>query len=516
MTALTADRDREVLRWRGTGLTAGEALRSVTGLVAGLQDLDVGPGDVVAILVAPNSPTMLIARYAAHLVGAAVCHLRSTNPASTAVTLSPEAQAGILHTTSARVLVTDQENEARARSLGGLVPADLSLTGFDLLGAGTHRVDPAEVPPRRALPPEDPEALAVIGFTTGSTGRPKGILLRAGVWENLVCGLLPLLPPRMRLLCTTPLENTVGPMVDATLLSAGTALLHPEFDPGAVLHAIETDRVTEMFLATTFLYRLVDHPGLPATDLSSLRGVIYGGSSASPRRLEDAVRVFGPILVQGYGTSECGTISVLQPDEHLVPGLLRTVGRALPGVGLRICATGSERELPPGEEGEVCVRTRNAMAGYLADPDLTARVLRDGWYRTGDLGCVDDQGYLHLRERIDDIVKTAGVKVYPCVVERQLLRVPGVRDAVVFGTRDEDRTEHLHAALVPRPEVPISLDDVRTWIGKRLAEAHVPEDFLLLDELPLTVAGKPDRARLRELMQHRLTTARPVLRSTER
>ena len=503
MSAMATDPDRAVLQWRGRVVTAGEVVRSVAGLATALHGLGVGPGGVVSVLVAPNSPAMLMARYAANLLGAAVCCIRSTNPASTAVTLTTEAQLDILESTSAGVLFTDLENEARAQALCERARRPIALVGFDVQAAGTTRVRPGDGPPPGDFAHGDPEALAVIGFTSGSTGRPKGIQLPARVWENSVSGVLLMLPEQVRMLCATPLEQTAGPMVDAALISGGTVYLQEEFDPAAVLRSIEADRITEAFLATTFLYRLLDHCRTETADLSSLRGVIYGGSAAAPARLEEALRVLGPVLAQGYGTSECGSISVLGPDEHKDSDLLSTVGRPLPGVSVRICDPGSDRELAVGEKGEVVVKSHRTMHSYLADPVQTSRVLHGGWYRTGDIAYLDERGYLHLLDRVDDIVKTAGVKVYPAVVERETLCLPGVLDAAVFGVRDESNTEHLHAAVVQKPGGQVSAESIRSHLRVRLSDAHVPEDILMLSELPLNVAGKPDRSRLRHMWRTR-------------
>lgn len=505
MSAMGTNPERTAVHWRGTAVTADEIVRSVAGLVTALQRLGVGPADVVGVLVAPNSPAMLMARYATNLLGATVCYIRSTNPASTAATLTTEAQLDILQSTSATALFTDFENEAQARALCELTRQHIALVGFDVQGSGATRVSPADEPhPPGSLAPVDSEALAMIGFTSGSTGRPKGIRLPVSVWENSVTGLLLMMPEQVRMLCTTPLEQTAGPMVDATLISGGTVFLHEEFEPAAVLRTIEADRITETYLATTFLYRLLDHCRTESPDLSSLRGVIYGGSAAAPTRLEEALHVFGPVLAQGYGTSECGLISTLGPGEHKNPDLLCTVGRPLPGVSVRICDPQSGRELATGEEGEVVVKSRGTMRGYLADPVQTARVLRDGWYRTGDIGYLDERGYIHLLDRIDDVVKTAGVKVYTAVVEREMLGLPGVADAAVFGVRDENNTEHLHAAVLRRLGGGASAERIRSHIRARLSDAHVPEKILMLAELPLN-SGKPDKTILRQVFRN--TTA---------
>ncbi|WP_051967697.1 class I adenylate-forming enzyme family protein [Kitasatospora mediocidica] len=503
MSALVADPDRIAVHWREQPIPAGEFARSVTGTVRALRGLGVGPGSVLGILVAPNSPDMLRARYAAHLLGAAVCHLRSTNPGSTVPVLSLDEQLRILCDTRADVLFTDADNARRAQALVKGTPGRLALTGFDLPIAEAMPVTPADDPGPGGSARWDPPALAVIAFTSGSTGRPKGIRLPARAWESVVSatGASITESRQARILVTTPLSHTVGPMADAVLAAGGAVFLHGEADAGEILRAVQEHRITRTFLATPQLYKVLDHGRAATTDLSSLRQLIYSGCAAAPARIAEASRLLGPVLVQGYGTSEGGRISFLDPGDHQRPELLGTVGRPFPEVEIRVCDPDSERELAAGATGEVWVRSPHLMEGYWADPELTARVLRAGWYRTGDIGRLDERGYLHLLDRVADVVKTRGVKVYPAVLERELLAVDGVAQAAVYGVRDADNIEHLHAALVPRPGARIRVGEVRSRIRTALSPLHVPEEVVLLDELPLNDSGKPDKHRLRRERQ---------------
>ncbi|MFE6667959.1 class I adenylate-forming enzyme family protein [Streptomyces sp. NPDC057697] len=497
MSALDADPGRTAVHWRGRPVTAGEFARTVTGAARTLTELGVGPGRVVGVLVAPNSPEMLAVRYAVHLLGGAVCYLRSTNPGDTSRVLSAEAQLRILLDTSATVLFTDREHAARALLLADRARGRIAVTGSGLREEG---IVPADDGARDAVAAVwEPEALALIAFTSGSTGRPKGISLPARAWESVVSatGASIAEGDRARLLVTTPLSHTVGPMADAVLAAGGAVHLHEELDAEAVLRTVAEHRITRTFLATTHLYRLLDHPRTEAHDLGSLRQLIYSGSAAAPARIAEANKAFGPVLVQGYGTSEGGRITLLDPGDHQDPDLLTTVGRPFPEVEVTIHDPETGRELTAGTAGEVWVRSPHVMSGYWSDPALSARVLRDGWYRTGDIGRFDERGYLHLLDRAADVVKTDGVKVYPAVVERELLAVPGVAQAAVYGVRDLDNVEHLHAAVVPRPGARIAVEDIRSRVGAALSPLHVPEEVLLLDELPLNASGKPDKPRLR-------------------
>lgn len=472
----------------------------MAGAARTLRGLGVGSGSVVGILVAPNSPDTLVARYAAHLLGAAVTHLRSANPGSAAPVLPLGAQLRILLDTSADVLFTDAENAGRAQELCARVNRRPAVTGFGVGAGGAVPAEPADPARLGPLAAPDPGGLAAVVFTSGSTAHPKGIRLSVRAWESVVAATAAsVTEDGPRLLVVTPLSHTAGPMADAVLAAGGTVVLHEEFDPARALRAVAAHGITRTFMATAHLYRAVDRLRGGPVDLSSLRQLIYSGSTAAPARIEEAAKAFGPILVQGYGTTEGGRITLLDPGEHMDPRLRATVGRPFGETAIRVCDPGTGEELPTGRSGEVWVRSPHVMDGYLKDPGLTALVLRGGWYRTGDIGRVDGQGYLHLLDRVADMVKAGGVKIYPAAVEREIAALAGVAHVAVYGVRDTDGIEHLHAAIVVRPGARVGPAEVRSRVGAALTAAHVPEEIRFLDELPLNDAGKPDKRRLRRL-----------------
>ncbi|MER6531978.1 fatty acid--CoA ligase family protein [Streptomyces sp. NPDC001508] len=505
LSALAAQPDRAAVRWRRHTWGAGEFAASVGETARVLQAAGAGPGRVVGVLTSSNSPDMLRVRYAAHLLGAAVCHIRSTNPGTTTGMLPVEAQLRMLLDTRVGVLFADAEHAERARVL-----AESARGRVGLAGAAAPRTTPGAATVTAAG--WDPRALAVIGFTSGSTGRPKGIRLSAAAWDNLVSvtGQSFDQEAEPRLLVATPLSHTVATMADAVLAAGGSLVLHEDFEPAAVLGALAEHRITHTFMATAHLYRLLDHEPSARPDLSSLRQLIYTGSAAAPARMAEAAERFGPVLVQGYGTSESGRITFLHPGDHQDPSLLSTVGRPFPENEIRICAPGADRPMAAGATGEVCVRSPHLMDGYWADPALSVRTLYRGWYRTGDLGRIDERGCLHLLGRIADVVKADGVLVHPAVVEQRILTLPGVAQAAVYGVRDADLIEHLHAAVVPRPGARIGAEDVRAHIAAGLTGAQVPEEVLILDELPLNSGGKPDLVRLRRAWHSATPSNTPV------
>ncbi|WP_330333055.1 AMP-binding protein [Streptomyces sp. NBC_00536] len=501
LSVFAAAPDSPAVNWRGETSTGGEMIRSVTDAFHALHDSGVRAGDVVAVLVAPNSPEMLTARYAAHLLGGAVCYLRSTNPGTSEVTLPLDQQVQILRDTAAVTVYTDAENAPRAAELaegaGGLPVT--RVTG----DAGEK--DRTGDAPRTA--PWDPDALALITFTSGSTGRPKGIRLAGRAYNGLVQGMVAAggEAAGFKLLVTTPLSHTVGSMADTALALGGVVHLHENFNAEQFVNAVADEGIIWTFMATVHLFQLLDHlegRGLKDVEegrLASLQRLIYSGSAAAPARIAQAVKAFGLIMVQAYGTGETGRLTTLFPHEHLDPWLSTTVGRPFPDVEVVVGDQESGAPLATGEVGEVRVRSPYTMDGYTGDPAASAKVLRDGWYHTGDIGYTDEHGYLHLLGRVADVVKVNGVKVHPTVVERELISLAGVRHAAVYGVRDQGGGEHLHATIVCDPAVPVETDAIRAHLAQSLSGLHVPEKISVVDDLPLNDNGKPDKVRLQLL-----------------
>ncbi|MFI9274419.1 class I adenylate-forming enzyme family protein [Kitasatospora sp. NPDC052896] len=501
LQVLSTEPKKIVLSWRGTAVTAAEfttGVRSAAEVLRrrhGEDGLDGGAGPVVAVLTVTNSPATLILRYAANLTGATVVHLHTTNAVDPGDRLTRNAELRILTDTHATVLAVDAEHLAAARELRDLLPnppvlaalGDLGPDVLDLSAGDEAAFDPTAVDVL-------PDRAAVVTYTSGTTGQPKGIAVDFRTRNGfIVAGLR--MKWRSVYLATLPMSHSSGATADDSLASGGSVVLHDGFEAGEVLRAVREHRVSRLLVSPPQLYQLLDHPDLAATDLSALTMLCYTGCPASPERLGEAVKVFGPALVQVYGSSEAGAISMLTPAEHLEADLRTTVGRPLAGE-VRIRDPHGHHDLPVGEVGEVCVRSPFAMREYLNDPELTARTVRDGWVHTGDLGRLDEHGYLRLHGRMSDVIKTNGIKVYPTAVENVLLSHPDVVQAAVFGVPDADHVEHLHAAVVLRAGGDASSADLREHVAAELSPKQAPAVIDLRTRLPLTGTGKPDRARL--------------------
>lgn len=346
-----------------------------------------------------------------------------------------------------------------------------------------------------------PDTALVLLKTSGSTSRPKRVLLRhrnalassrahrASVGHGPGEVTLVALPMSFGYCHTTQLIAQVD--------AGGTlALLPGTFLPRTFGEAVAAASATTTTLVPSMLTVLARAPGASiGAELSSLRSVVFGGAPVKPGIL-DALRIMLPRVefIQTYGQTEAGPrVGTLRAaDAALRPG---SVGRAVPGVRIAIRSSTGE-PLPPGRVGEIVVKGDGVMSGYFRDPAATAEVLRDGWLRTGDLGRVDDDGFLWLAGRLRNLIITAGRNVIAEEVEEHLRMAPGVADAAVFGEPDELRGEAVHALVVLHAGSAPTERDVRAFLAPRLDRHKLPRRISFVTGLPRTPNGKIDRARL--------------------
>ncbi len=491
LDALGTAPEREVLVHHERRVTAGEFRSLVHRMARALSSLGLGREQTVTLL-SGNLPETIAARYAANLIGCRVNHLYNK--------LSAEAQAAIVRDVETRALIVDPGLYERAAEVTAQAPVDALLvlgpakTGSDLLELAA---DQSAEPLPGAARPQD---VCSIRHTGGTTGHPKGICTSFEQVSGISLGDPdPQAQPheRRQLVCTT-LAHIAGMFADVTLRAGGAVVLLEDFEPAAVLAAIERERITDTFLLPPLLYRLLDHPDAASTDTSSLRCLMYGGCQASPARIADAVRRLGPVLVQFYGQSEVGGISVLSADQHDPRRLdrLRSAGQVLPGVEVAV-RDEEGRDVATGEHGEICVRSALLMQGYWKQPELTAQVLRDGWLHTGDIGYLDDEGFLTVVDRLKDMIIVVGGHVYTSELEDLLNSHPDVLQSAVFGVRDADRMEQVHAVVVARAGSGVDEQTLRALVRKERGAMYEPVRITFAEALPLTEAGKPDKNLLR-------------------
>lgn len=280
-------------------------------------------------------------------------------------------------------------------------------------------------------------------------------------------------------------------------------LVVPEF-----LDLIERHRVNELFLPPTGIYKLLDDPSCRDRDFSSLTHFLYGAAPVSIPRLHQAIDVFGPVMTQAYGQTECHTlISVMKPADHFRDG--DTTGPIADDARLSCCGwptLGTKIEIrddddvpvPAGEPGEICVLSDLAMSGYYHDPAATEATLRDGFVHTGDIGFLDTDGCLHIVDRKKDMVISGGFNIYPAEVEAALRRQPGIVDCAVVGLPDDYWGEVLAAAVILPPDTALDVKRLTNALKEELGPVKTPKHFVAVESLPLSGVGKILKKQVRE------------------
>lgn len=457
----------------------------------------VRPGDRLALMAAPR-PEFIVSYLAATAIGAIWLGLNPKYSArELAYVLEDAAPVLVLTTlpTEERVELDEAAQGLIARPIADIGSAD-RLRAFDeqaLAGAG-EKVTEEATGASRLVDTQDP---AIIVYTSGSTGKPKGALIRhsglvrLGVVEGETWKL-----GEPVVLCNLPINHIgcVGDLVGVPLVTGATLVLRESFDAAEVIGDVERLRISALFQIPTQLQRISSHPDFRARDLSSLELVGWGGSPL-PRASLEAYRARGIRLVSTYGLTEA-TCSVTYSDPDASDDdLLTTVGRPDPGMDVRLLGEGGDWA---ETEGEVCVRNRTVMAGYLNRPEATADAFTaDGWLRTGDIGRLREDGNLVLVGRTKDMYKSGGYNIYPREIEQVLEDLNEVELAAVVARPDPDFHEVGVAYVQVADGSALDADALRSWCRERLANFKVPKEFVVLDELPLLPVGKVDKNALR-------------------
>jgi acyl-CoA synthetase (AMP-forming)/AMP-acid ligase II len=367
------------------------------------------------------------------------------------------------------------------------------MLGFEDLIAGTQAMEDE----RRGG-----DALAAVLYTGGTTGFPKGAMLSHTNLLTSTLGTLANLPavqPRGRILLALPMFHAAGLciwMLQQTV--GGTSVILPKFEPEAVLETIERHRVTFTALVPTMLQQVVDHPARADRDLSSLETLLYAASPMNDALLGRAMQAFPHTgFVQLYGMTELGPIAtLLTPEEHQASTHVRSVGQAAPHAEVRVVDE-DDGEVPRGTVGEIVCRGANVMLGYWDRPQESAEALRGGWMHTGDAGFMDDDGYVHLVDRVKDMIITGGENVYSTEVENAVSSHPAVATCAVIGAPDDQWGEQVHAVVVRAPGHSVGADEIVAHAKALIAGYKVPRSVEFVDALPLSPAGKVLKRELR-------------------
>lgn len=458
-----------------TSLSNGAFLTLVQKAATVFCDHDVGTGDVVALML-PNHIAFVVAMFAAWRLGAAITPI---NPALTV----PEASHQLIDS-GAKLLVTVDGD-----SLVAAVPTVKAASLAD------HR-------PHPVAPVVDPAALALLIYTSGTTGRPKGVMLD----HANISAMTDMAQQSFHIgaadhcLLFLPLFHVNGIVVSILmpLSGGGQVTIRRRFDIDSFFADVEALRPTYVSGVPTIYALLSALPDDVRPDTSSLRYGICGAAPASPELLQVFEARFGFPIIEGYGLSEATCGSTANPVEG--PRKAGTVGLPFPGQRIAI-ADGKGGHAPSGETGEVLLKGPNIMRGYLGKPEETAKTIVNGWLHTGDLGRIDEDGYLSIVGRSKDMIIRGGENIYPKEIEDALYESPDVLEAAVTGAPHATLGEIVVAHIALRPvavATPESLDD---HCATRLARHKRPAVITILDSLPKNAVGKIDKIALRALTQ---------------
>jgi long-chain acyl-CoA synthetase len=487
-----------VAKFMGAAMSYAELDAQSGQFAAGLTEAGLVPGDVVAIHL-PNVPHFLVAYFGVLKAGMTLLPL---NPLLKAPEISyhlSDAKAKLLVTFE--LFITDAEKAASERGvplyvLGfGQTPLPEGAQAFDALLGEAPDTDPAG-----GIHPTNADDTAVLIYTSGTTGKPKGAeLTHFQLYMNCsVSGRLFGGNSSDVTLAVLPFFHVFGlsSIIDVTVLFGGCLSIVPRFEPKAVLDAIVADQVTVIGGVPTMLQALTALD-TQDRDLSHLRIAVSGGASLPAEVMRAFEDKFGIVVLEGYGLSE--TASTASFNISAQERRAFSVGKPIWGVQMRIHDL-DDHPLPPGQDnvGEIVIRGHNVMKGYLGREEATAEAFRNGWFHTGDLGYVDDDGFFFIVDRSKDLVLRGGYNVYPREIEEVLFEHPDIVEAAVIGKPDDRLGEEVVAVIVTREGASLTEDDVIAYTKERLAAYKYPREVRFIETLPKTPTGKILKSDLRQ------------------
>jgi long-chain acyl-CoA synthetase len=449
-----------------------------TARVAGmLRARGVSPGDRVALML-PNVPYFALAYYGALRAGAVVVPMN--------VLLKGREVAYYLSDPGAELLL----------AWHGF--ADAAHAGAADAGAEVIEVAPGEfdktlmeVEPSPEVAERAGEETAVLLYTSGTTGKPKGAELSHDNLRRNVEAMLVLfgIHTGAITLGALPLFHSFGQTcaLNSTLAAGGCLTLIPRFDAGKALEIIQRDRVSIFMGVPTMYGAMLNHPQRDTFDVSSLQVCVSGGAALPGEVLRGFEEAFGCKILEGYGLSETSPVaSFNHPDRERKVG---SIGTPIAGVEMKL-VDDDDADVPPGEVGEIVIRGHNVMRGYWGMPEATEEAMRGGWFHSGDMARVDEDGYYFIVDRKKDMIIRSGFNVYPREIEEVLYEHPAVREAAVVGFPDEEHGEEIGAAIALKEGAEATAEELCAHVADQLAAYKYPRRIWFVDELPKGPTGK--------------------------
>ena len=489
----------------GRGLTYADARLATVQLASALRAANLRPGERIAVL-SSNRIEVVLLYYAASAAGITVVPLNTR--------LSADEWAFILSDARPRAVFVDRPFvagiDALRLTLGGSVERYIALDLADARRPGWQpfqqlQADAPDPEPVVAAPQADRDVLQL--YTSATTGKPKGaVLTERALCANIgqIAEAITITPGERSLVVAPLFHAAVVPSTLAPVACGGTIYVQPEFRPAEIVRVLAQERIGFAVLVPAMLHAcLTSVPDLAMRRFEALRLVYYGSSAIAEPTLRASIDAFRCGFMQSYGMTEASqAVSFLAPEDHLrgladQPKLLLSAGKAASNTEIAI-SDAQDRRLGPGNPGEILVRGPQLMRAYWNQPEATASTLRDGWLHTGDVGTLDEDGYLYIRDRLKDMIVSGGENVYPRAIEDVLARHPAVAEAAVIGVPNERWGETVKAVVVLRPGVHTSSDEVIAFCREHLGGFEVPRSIDFVDALPRNASGKVLKRVLRE------------------
>ena len=494
--AAAYDPDAVAVEAPGVALTYGELSTRVDALARALQSVDPGPQSRVGICAynTVEHLTALLAVMAAEKIWVPLNPLDSERDLATKMSAARPS-----------VVVADENCVAKIEP----GPATVVIGARDSDGARADAPDiesfiarhSGERPRRQGLSPSLTQA---IKFTGGSSGKPKGVLQPYRAWVAGASSMVHAFgfSAAEHYLMAAPLTHGTSCYVTPILAVGGTLVfMQGKTTPEKVLGAFRDEDVTASFLPPTLIYMMMQAMEGESYKFERLRLLIYGAAIMPPEKIRQARASFGPVVATNYGLTEAPQIiTALTPDEASDESIIASVGRSSFMTRVGIMNPAGEL-LDPGDQGEIVVGGDLLMSGYLDNPEQTAEALVDGWLHTGDVGCLDDRGYLYLKDRLKDVIISGGFNVYPSDVEAALVAHPAIHECVVFGRPDDKWGEAVQAAVELREGAEADAEDIIAFAKRQIGSVQAPKRVHFLESLPRSAVGKVQRRAVRELTE---------------
>ncbi|WCT79419.1 class I adenylate-forming enzyme family protein [Novosphingobium humi] len=494
--------DRAVLETEQGAITYAAMQRMTHRLAGAMAATGLQRQEAVAIM-SPNHPGVLTAMLSLWRAGAVWIPVNTRNALPDTIAYLRYVRAGWLFYHSSL--------SAEAHEAARQVPSIRHLICLDAPDAGNPSLDgfmlPADAPsfPDLGSPDGGDRELCAIIATGGTTGPAKGVRALNRSWGTMLESIAMLMAVEdvPVFLATAPLSHAAGPFALAGIAMGATVVMLPAFDAHAVMEAIQTHRVTHMFLPPTALYSMLAHPEVRDYDYSSMRYFLLAGSACSPEKLRQAVEVFGPCLCQSYGQSEFHLIATWLPPEIVAaaaagdhPERLASCGRATMSVRVELMNDDGAL-LPVGEVGEIVGRGGIVCDGYFEMEQATAEVRTHGWHHTGDIGRRDEHGFFYIVDRKKDMIVTGGFNVFCSEVEAVVSEMAGVHECAAIGIPDEKWGEAVSVLVVADPAKAPDAAAIMAHCKARLGSVKAPKHVFFRESLPRTPVGKFDKKAMR-------------------